>query len=532
MPSTSISYSQTGYFSKTMSDYLKQDSSLESFYGKFPTLKGIKQQLEEKQKNFSKNGRSVLVSQLEKQYQDFVITQATQDNINALSKSSTFTVTTGHQLNLFTGPMYYIYKILSVINLTEQLTRKYPENSFVPVFWMATEDHDFQEINGFNFKGNKIKWDTNQSGPVGRFSTKVLQELVTVLKTEFGQTTNGRYLLDLFQKAYTQNDTLAQATRFITNALFGSYGIVVLDGDDRRLKKQFISYVEAELFAKKGHKEISNTTQRLVSLGYPQQVHPREINLFYIKDELRERIIEKDGMFLINNTSMVFSKAQMQKQLSNYPERFSPNALLRPLYQEVVLPNLCYVGGGGELAYWFQLKDYFESVGVTFPVLLLRNSAILANIKLESRLKKLDVSVQDIFKKDTALSSWFVNKVSNIPIDFSSQQRHLEKQFEHLYTIAGQTDASFLGAVAAQQKKQTNGLLHLEKRLLNAQKRKHADQLSRLIRLRSEIFPQGGLQERVANFSEFYLEYGTSLLPTIKENLKPLEGKFTFIYLP
>ena len=531
MSSASISYSKTGYFSKTMIDYLKQDTSLESFYGKFPTLEGMKDQLEEKQKNFSQKGRSVLVSQLEKQYQGINITQATQDNIKALSKSSVFTITTGHQLNLFTGPMYYVYKILSVINLTEQLTKKYPENSFVPIFWMATEDHDFEEINGFNFKGKKIKWDTTQSGPVGRFSTKALQELVGVLKTEFGQTTNGRYLLDLFQTAYTQHDTLAQATRYITNVLFGSYGIVVLDGDDHEFKKQFTSYTQQELLAKKGFKEITKTTQRLVSAGYSQQVHPREINLFYIKDGVRERIVEKDGMFLINNTPLVFSKAQMQDQVSNYPQRFSPNALLRPLYQEVILPNICYVGGGAELSYWFQLKDYFESVGVVFPVLLLRNSAIICNSKLNQRLKKLDVSIQDIFKKDTALRTWFVHRVSNISIDFSSQKKFLEKQFEQLYAIAEKTDASFLGAVAAQQKKQNNGLKHLEKRLLKAQKRKHKDQLTRLISLRSEMFPDGNLQERITNFSEFYLEHGIGLIPVIKKNLKPLEGKFLVIYL-
>ena len=291
MPSTSISYQKTGYFSKTISDYLEQDISLRSFYGKFPTIEGIKEQLEEKQKSVTQKGRSVLVSQLQEQYTGVAITQATQDNINALSKDTAFTITTGHQLNLFSGPMYYIYKILSVINLTEQLTTKYPENSFVPVFWMATEDHDFEEISGFNFKGKKIKWEANQSGPVGRFSTKVLQELVTVLKTEFGQGVNGEYLLALFESAYTQNDTLTQATRFITNELFGSYGIVVLDGDDQELKKQFTSYIEKELFAKKGFKEITKTSQRLVSAGYGQQVHPREINLFYIQDNLIYKIV-------------------------------------------------------------------------------------------------------------------------------------------------------------------------------------------------------------------------------------------------
>lgn len=530
MPTDCISFRDTAFVSKLICDYVENRPELQSLYKRFPTLENFKAQLEAKKSEFNSEKRSVLVTALSKQYTRIKPSELTTQAIQSLTNENTFTITTGHQLNLLGGPLYFLYKIISTINLAKELKNKYPKNKFVPVFWMATEDHDFEEISGFNFKGKKIKWEANQSGPVGRFSTKVLQELVTVLKTEFGQTVNGQYLLALFESAYTQNDTLTQATRFITNELFGSYGIVVLDGDDQELKKQFTSYIEKELFAKKGFKEITKTSQRLVSAGYGQQVHPREINLFYIQDGLRERIIEKDGMFLINNTSLVFSKAQIQDQLTKYPQRFSPNALLRPLYQEVVLPNLCYVGGGGELAYWFQLKDYFESVGVAFPVLLMRNSAVLANRKLEHTLKQLDVSVQDIFKKDTALTTWFVHKVSQITIDFSAQRAHLEKQFEHLYTLASQTDASFLGAVAAQQKKQTNGLKHLEKRLLKAQKRKHAAQIERLIALRGELFPDGNLQERTTNFSEFYLEYGTGLIPAIKENLKPLDGKFTIIY--
>ncbi len=532
MSTIKIPYSKTGYFSNTMCDYLEENPSLHPFYGRFPSIESLKQQVVEKQKSFSQVSRNTLVTQLKQQYKDIAVSEATQKNITALAKDTAFTITTGHQLNLFSGPLYYVYKILSIINLTEELALASPEYTFVPVFWMATEDHDLEEINFFNFKDKKIHWDGPKGGPVGRISTQSTQELVAVLEKEFGQTTDGLYLIDLFKKAYTQHDNLAQATRFITNELFSSYGVVVIDGDDYVLKKQFAPYVEQELFHKTGFQEITKSSQKLVAAGYAQQVNPREINVFYIKDGLRERIIEKDGQFFVNNTEIVFTETKIKQALENHPEQFSPNALLRPLYQEVILPNLCYVGGGGEIAYWFQLKAFFSAVSVPFPVLLLRNSAVLVSKKVEEKLKKLDVSLEDIFKNEDDLSVWFTHKISEITIDFSSQRIYLKKQFKSLYIQAKQTDASFLGAVAAQEKKQLNGLNNLEKRLLKAQKRKHNNQIDRLIALRAMIFPNGNLQERNANFSEFYLEYGPALISTIKDKLQPLGTDFTVISLP
>ncbi|MGK0385765.1 MAG: bacillithiol biosynthesis cysteine-adding enzyme BshC, partial [Patiriisocius sp.] len=477
MPTTTIPYSKTGYFSNMMNDYLEESPALQPFYGRFPSIVNLKQQLDEKQKMVTQASRNSLVMQLKEQYVGVDISEATQENISSLAQDTTFTVTTGHQLNLFSGPLYYVYKILSIINLTEELATAYPSHRFVPVFWMATEDHDFEEINYFNFKGKKIQWDGPEGGPVGRISTSSLAAVVEVLQKEFGKTTNGLYLTDLFKKAYTDHDTLTEATRYITNELFGSYGMVVLDGDDSTLKKEFVPYVEQELFGQTGFQEISNTTQQLVSAGYAEQVHPRAINIFYIQDGLRERIIEKDGFYYVNNTEIVFTEAAIKETLAKHPERFSPNALLRPLYQEVILPNLCYVGGGGEMAYWFQLQDYFKAVSVPFPVLLMRNSAMLVPQMVAEKLDKLDVSLTHVFKKEDELSAWFTHKVSEITIDFSQQRIHLQEQFAALYKVAKETDASFVGAVGAQEKKQLNGLDHLEKRLLRAQKKRLSDQL-------------------------------------------------------
>ncbi len=289
--------------------------------------------------------------------------------------------------------------------------------------------------------------------------------------------------------------------------------------------------LKKELFDKASFSIINKTTEQLEAIGYNKQVQPREINLFYIIKGIRERIIEEEGSFKINNTDIFFNKKELLNELEEFPERFSPNALLRPLFQEVVLPNLCYVGGGGELAYWFQLKDYFKSVAVTFPILLLRNSVLLVPKKLTKKLEKLNETIEALFLNTDDLEKKHTQQLSTLKINFTPQREHLKKQFIDLYALAKQTDASFLGAVGAQEKKQLNGLNHLEKRLLKAEKRKLKDQIQRLTSIQKQLFPKKSLQERLVNFSEFYLEHGDQLIPQLKKQLDPLCHQFTVLEL-
>ncbi|OAD92319.1 bacillithiol biosynthesis cysteine-adding enzyme BshC [Aequorivita soesokkakensis] len=531
MPKHSIPYKNTGYFSKLICDYLAEDESFKPFYNRFPNLENFKHQLTEKQKNFTDEKRHLLSKRIMFQYGDNSISQSTLSNIDLLREHTTFTITTGHQLNLFTGPLYFLYKIFSAINLAEELNKTYTKNHFVPVYWMATEDHDFEEINYFNLFGKKVKWDRKASGAVGELSTEGLKEVKQQLKKEFGESENAKKLISYFSDAYTKHDNLADATRFLANCLFYHHGLVIVDGNDDELKKCFIPYAEKELTENLSFKKVSETTKKLTVFGFSEQVHPREINLFYLKENLRERIVERGERFFINETDISFSKEEILKELHENPERFSPNALLRPLYQEEILPNLCYIGGGGELAYWFQLKDYFNKVEVPFPILLLRNSVLLVPKMLSEKLQKLNVSIEDLFLPQHELMTKHTKEISKIDIDFSKQKDFLKQQFKDLYELAKKTDASFLGAVGAQEKKQLNGLDNLEKRLLKAQKRNLSEELERVKNIQTQLFPNHSLQERQVNFSEFYLEYGENLLDILKENLKPLDTNFTVLEL-
>lgn len=526
-----IPYHSTGYFSEFICKYLDKDAEIESLYNRFPSIENFKDQIVEKEKSYDNGNREVLVNVLTSQYEGLEISELTQSNIEALKNKNSFTITTGHQLNLFTGPLYFLYKIVSAINLADQLKKTHPQYNFIPVYWMASEDHDFEEINYFNFKGKKIQWSTSQTGAVGPFSTEGLDDVFDVISSEFGTGKNAEQLKQLFRDAYIKNNNLADATRYLANALFSQYGLIIIDANNKALKELFIPKLKQELIEQTSFTEVSKTNELLEQHGLKVQVNPREINLFYMTDGLRERIVSEDGIFSVANTDISWSKEALLMELKAHPERFSPNVIVRPLYQEFILPNLCYIGGGGEMIYWLQLKSSFKAQEVPFPILLLRNSVMLKSQKQSEKLQKLEISNTDLFLKRNSFINKRVRRISNIDIDFSRQIDHLKNQFKELYELAKLTDKSFLGAVKAQEVKQIKGLKHLEKRLLKAQKRKLKDQIERCTELQEQLFPNQSLQERNQNFSELYLEHGEQLIPFLIKNLDPLRLEFSILEL-
>lgn len=528
-----IPFKQTGYFSKLIVAYLEELDTLKPFYNRFPNYENFDAQLKEKKENFPKSHRSVLVKALQKQYSNTSSSDLTVRNIASLLDENAFTIVTGHQLNLFTGPLYFLHKIIATINLSKKLGEEYPNHTFVPVYWMATEDHDFDEINYFNLHGKKIQWNKNASGAVGRLDTKGLEAVCDTLSSELGGSTNAKYLIQLFSDAYLKHDNLTAATRYLANELFKDYGLVIVDGDDTALKQLLVPYIKSDLLENTSFKQVTASVEKLNELpeNYGVQVNPREINYFYVLDGIRERIIGKKGIFYVNDTKLSFTKREILAELEQHPERFSPNVVCRPLYQEVILPNLCYIGGGGEIAYWLELKAYFDALEVSFPILLLRNSVLLVTEKQKEKVEKLDLTIADLFLNQNTFINKKIRAISNIDIDFSPQKTHLEEQFQYLYTLAEQTDKSFLGAVKAQEVKQLKGLDALEKRLLKAQRRKLKDHVIRITEIQNELFPNKSLQERQQNFSEFYVAYGKALVPTLVENLEPLSKDFEVLVL-
>ena len=530
MKVTQIPFKDTGFFSTTMLDYLEQKEAIQSFYNNFPDSLGFHNQIEEKENAHSLQSRLVLVEALKKQYTSFEVSDKTQENIELLKLRNTFTITTGHQLNLFTGPLYFLYKIICAINLAEELSQKFTDKNFVPVYWMATEDHDFDEINYFNFEGKKVQWSRNAGGAVGRFSTEGLDAVLAVFVTQLGDSKNATYLKELFSKGYLEHNNLADATRYIANELFKEYGLVTIDGDDAALKQLFIPFIKDELENQTSYKQVSKTIASLKE-NYKIQVNPREINLFYLSKNSRERIVLENGVYKVNNTSITFSKSEILEAVEENSLDFSPNVIMRPLYQEVVLPNICYLGGGGEIAYWLELKAYFKKVNIPFPILLLRNSVQVVSGKQQKKLHNLGISHEELFLKQHKLLSKKVLENTAIEIKFKEKIKYLESQFSELKEVAKQTDISFMNAVNAQERKQVKGLENLQKRLIIAEKRRQKDLVERITALQNELLPNQSLEERQRNFSEYYLALGDDFIKALKESLKPLDLTFTILEL-
>ena len=528
MKANYIDYNETKSFSPAIIRYLDNDPQLNPFFNFKADIDGFQKFIDAKANDCN---REVIVEVLIEQYSKSGQTTSTSvsNNIDLLLEKSTYTVTTGHQLNLFTGPLYFIFKIVTAISLAKELKANFPDKNFIPVFWMATEDHDFAEINHTYIANKKIAWDIPVAGATGRINTKEIGKTLRDYTSALGVSEYAEELRSLMQHAYNDHSTLADSTRSIVNSLFEDYGLVILDADDKRLKNEFAEIIFKDITEQNSYKSISEANEKLKETGLDTQVNPREINFFYLTDGLRERIVFEDNRYAVLNTKIRFTGDEIKTEIKDHPERFSPNVVMRPLYQEAILPNLAYIGGGAEIVYWLQLKQNFDFYKVDFPVLLLRNSAIITTSNLTSKLSRIDLSTKDIFQDSEELRKEWVRSHSNHVLNIKSEQEELNKIFEKLKLRALKIDPTLAPSTEAVQARLHKALKNLEGKLMKAEKRNFTDALAQIDSIKSKLFPGGGLQERTENFGLFYVKYGKGFISELVEKFKPLDLKFTIL---
>lgn len=512
-----LSLNSTSLFSGLFSDYVNKAKAVEGFYESRFDKNSIENFL---QKNpFETTDRKTLVQVLTQQANVVSNTSSqSKSNIALLEKSTTFTVTTGHQLCLFTGPSYFIYKIISAINLAEELKKQFPDKHFVPVYWMASEDHDFDEINHTHVFGKAVVWNSNEKGSVGEFSTSGLQSVVEELKTILGNHENAQYLISVFEKAYLGHNNLADATRYIVNALLGEYGIVILDGNNKDLKSLFKEEFKADIFKNKSFQLATKTIEELKQLNYNIQVNPREINVFYKDKGLRERIEFTNGKYNVVNTEINFSKEGLAQLIETSPDKLSPNVVLRPLYQQKILPNIAYVGGPGELAYWLEYKAMFEAYKITFPILLPRHFVMLVDKNTQLKLQKLNFSLNDIFRDGEELVKRHI-KTQHADVHLENEKQQLAELFANVSNIISDIDKTLVGATEAEKQKALNGLNTIEQKINRALKQKSETEVNQIWGIKSKLFPNNTPQERWDNFSMYYAKYGINYINELKQAL-------------
>jgi len=512
MPSKQIALHSVGAFPKLFLDYISKNENLEKFYNQYPDIQGFKKIIEARK--FTDDKRKTLVSVLKKQYQVL----ENKPNLDILLDTNTFTVTTGHQLNIFTGPLYVIYKIVTIINLAKKLKVEFPAYNFVPVYWMASEDHDFAEIASFNLFGKNFKWETEQKGAVGRMNPAELQTIFDELSEK----------PSIFEEAYLKNTTLSDAARQYMHELFGSENLVCIDADDSALKGIFSNVIKDDLLNNSANEIVTKTSIELNEMGYHTQISPREINFFYLQDGLRERIIKEDTVYKVLNSAFSFSEEEILKILDNHPENFSPNVVLRPLYQETILPNLAYIGGPSEVPYWLQLKGIFDHYGEQFPLLMPRNFALVINQASQKRLDKLGISVDELFADDVSLRRSYVERNSENSLSLAFEIDDVSEVFERILKKSLAIDQTMKGAVEAEKSKIISSLENLEKRIKKAEERNQETSVTQLLALKQKLFPDGGLQERKENFLNFYLN-DKDFINKLLEAFDPIDYSFNII---
>lgn len=528
---TYLPLGETKSFSKTLVDYVQGASYLAPFYEYKPVIAEFKKAIEGRGK--LQINRQLLVSTLQERYKKNApaASELTCKNIEMLSAENCFTVTTGHQLCLFTGPLFFIYKIITAINLAKELNKEYPNGHFVPVYWMATEDHDFAEINHTYIFGKKLEWTTQEftGGPVGNMPTSSIKPVLDELLTIMGEAGNNSGLHELFTKAYLEHATLSEAVFYLVDRLFSKYGLVIVDANDARLKKEFLPVISNELLNQSSSKLVDETNKNLRSAGVEPQVYHRELNLFYIDKNGRNRIERQENNYLIHNTATSFTKEQIIVEANESPEKFSPNVVLRPLYQQIILPNVAYVGGPSEIAYWFQLKGIFNHYSAAFPMLIPRSFAMLIDKQTAGKRKKLNIKVNDLFRDTEDIVKDFVMQNSPVSTGFEEEKEKLRAIYDAIIEKTKLTDPTLTSLPEAELQKQFNALKGLETKLLRARKQKLETSVNQIRKLKERLFPGGELQERHDNFIPFYLANGDSFFDMLAENFKPLDFRFTVL---
>lgn len=524
--STKLPYTDTGYFSKLMVDYLDQAPSLQSFYAHPVTAAGMQAAITNRQS--AKNHRQLLVDELTKQYAAVPASEAVQSNIKKLLSGNTFTITTAHQPAIFTGSLYFVYKILHAVKLAEQLKKDFPENDFVPVFWMGSEDADLDELGHVYLGGEKLVWNTKQTGAVGRMNTKGLDAIVHRISGELSVKPHGKELVKLISDCYLNSPDIQTATFKLLHTLFAEYGLVVLLPDNANLKRIMQPVFEEDLFQQKPSAIVEKTIERL-SENYKVQATPRAVNLFYLKDGVRGLIEIVDGKYTVRDTALQFTAEEIKKELQDHPGRFSPNVILRGLYQEMLLPNIAFIGGGGETAYWLELKDLFDQYKVPFPALVLRNSFLIVEKKWQEKIAKLGFTSKDFFQSEQNLLTSLVSRYKNGELKLKQELEATTQVYQLLKNKAGAVDKSLLQHVEALQARTLKPLQELEKKMLRAEKRKYEAEQRHIQQVRAALFPKNSLQERIDNFMPYYAQWGPQFIHTIYQHSLVLEQEFVIL---
>ncbi len=477
--------------------------------------------------------RSSLAQVLLNQNRDYQCGIKTLANIDLLLNENTVAIVTGQQVGLFTGPLYTLYKTLTTLKLTEQLSREYPDFNFVPIFWLEGEDHDIEEVSSFSFlnASNELqqlhylhndKTGGNNFGAVGNVN---FDESIGMLFSDLHQalltTEYSPKVFELFETAYQKGMTFSRAFIHLFNVLLEDSGLIFFDPHNPDTKKILTPIFEQELDNISHTCQLVITQSELLEKKYHAQVKPRAVNLFLFHNGGRYAIEPHEHGFSLKGTRRTFSKEEMLGFLKTDPNLFSPNVILRPICQDYLFPTLAYVAGPSEVAYFAQFKLLYEDFGIPEPIIYPRCSATIVEERIQKIINKYGLHSRDFFTDIDILKGRITASISDFKVEelFSNTFGTVSESLTSLKGGLESIDPTLVPAMENTLLRMQGALNGLKEKTIAAQVRQHEISLRQLDKVAISLFPNSNLQEREMNIIYFLNKYGLEFLRWLRSEL-------------
>lgn len=479
---------------------------------------------------FSPLKREILRNELLSQYRKIAeicpVNSLVLENINALNHPDTYTVCTGQQLHLFGGPAFVLYKILALIDLAARYKKTYPGKNFIPVYWMASEDHDVDEIRDNRIFRNNYRWETTQTGACGRFTVQDTLELIESMRNDIQMNNDSAQLLDSISEIYKGAENLSQATAGMMNHLFGTYGLVCIDADRPAFKAEFREVMKSDILHNKNEPAFNAFSDKLEDAGFTRQLHGRSVNFFFLQNGMRSRIEKNGTIFHAAGTELNADDRAMETLIETEPEKFSPNAMLRPLYQETILPNVAYLGGNAEINYWLQTCEVFKFNNIAPPTIYLRPSLWIIPHKAHVWLEKYKISPLDLLitQSNEKLASLLSPEIADLKqeiIKFNSLRTEIQNAvYQH--------NTNFMKTLTEAGKQYEKILHQADKQIREIQLSRLGKDFEKLKEIQSNYLDINHIQERVTHLLEMLIKHDNVVFSIMNQHLTET-GKGYFI---
>lgn len=513
-------------FSKLYKTYVRDFQQLDDFYETNPF---DKKSVAQKINSFEFRGdRKKAVDFLTSFNQQFDVHSEALDNLQRLNDEQALTIVTGQQLGILGGPLYTVYKTISVIHLAEKLERQHGR-PVIPIFWLADEDHDYDEVRGINVfnKDDKVEHlelpsHNNHLSAVAEMTVpQQVEQLRNKLRQLLYDTDFSDDLWTLLDQLFQPGNTFLKSFGRFISTIFSQYGLVLAGSNHPEVKNITGDYLKRSIAsADEVRMKLKDQTEKLSEV-YHQQVTLYDSNLFYLDDKAGRTKISRNETGWETNGGDKWGTEQLVKEIENEPERFSPNVFLRPIVQDVLLPTIGYVAGPGETAYYGQMKEMYSCFNLEMPIIFPRMSATIVEPAIDRILGELPFELHEYKSRIEDLESDYVDRTEQHDIeaifkDWKEKVQHLaDPKKEEISDI----DSTLEGAVEKSTAAYFSELDKLKGKVYRAVKKQDEIQLKRIRRIKANLFPSDSLQERVVAGIFYMNKYGLDIWDNLLDSL-------------